>query len=301
MEKNIMFEKNILKGQSGIITGGTSGIGLAIAEYLIEHGARVTITGRNEEKLKKAVAELGDSAIGACGDVRKSDEIAKSVDKHLGKYGKIDFLINNAAGNFLCPLEKMTENGFQSVNDIVCMGTFLWCRAVQPHMKKQNYGRIINTGTTYAFGHGAKVGHSGSAKAAVLNLTKTMAVEWGPQGILSNMIAPGPVEGTEGVKRLMGDPKAQKMMAPFLPVARMAKGWEIGAICTFLLSPLAAYINGTVIPVDGGQHLTNPGLIPPNIAVGGLNIYQRLRSFCRTLGIDPKIIGSLFKPFLPKN
>ncbi|MFT4551888.1 MAG: NAD(P)-dependent dehydrogenase (short-subunit alcohol dehydrogenase family) [Chlamydiales bacterium] len=267
-----MFDKNILQGQAGIITGGTSGIGFAIAKYLLEHGAKVTITGRNEEKMEAAVAELGENASGVIGDVRKSDEIASNVDRHMEQNGKIDFLINNAAGNFLCPLEGMTENAFRSVYDIVGLGTFLWSQAVHPHMKKQKAGRIINTGTTYAFGHGALVGHSGAAKAAVLNLTKTMAVEWGPQGILTNMIAPGPVEGTEGVKKLMGDERAQRAMMPFFPVKRMAEGWEIGALATFLLSPLSAYINGVVIPIDGGLHLTSPGLIPPIFPPEALNI-----------------------------
>lgn len=260
-----MFDSRILEGQCGIITGGTSGIGLEVARYLIKHGAKLTITGRNEEKTQAAVAEFRDAALGVTGDVRKSDAIKANLEKHLERFGKVDFLINNAAGNFLCPLEMMSENAFRSVNDIVTMGTFLWSRAVQPLMKKQGHGRILNTGTTYAFGAGTLVGHSGAAKAAVLNLTKTMAVEWGPYGILCNMIAPGPVQGTEGVRRLMGSPQMEKVMKRIMPISRMAEGWEIGALATFLLSPLAAYINGAVIPVDGGLHLTNPSLLPAGI------------------------------------
>jgi NAD(P)-dependent dehydrogenase (short-subunit alcohol dehydrogenase family) len=262
-----MFNKEILKGQCGIITGGTSGIGLEIARFLIEHGAKVTITGRNKEKLNLAVKELGEHAFGTVGDVRKAEAVQSDLEKHMDHFGRLDFLINNAAGNFLCPLEHMSENAFRSVNDIVTLGTFLWSKAVYPIMKKQKYGRIINTGTTYAFGPGTLVAHSGAAKAAVLNLTKSMAVEWGPQGILCNMIAPGPVENTEGVKRLMGHPDLEKIMLRLLPVPRMAKGWEIGALATFLLSPLAAYINGTVIPIDGGLHLTTPSLLPAGIPI----------------------------------
>ncbi len=267
-----MFEKETLKGQAGIITGGSSGIGLEIARYLVEHGAAVTITGRNEEKLQKAAETVGKNTIGVSGDVRKGDDIADNLEKHMQHHGRCDFLINNAAGNFLCPLEAMSENAFRSVNDIITLGTFLWSKAVFPLMKKEKQGRIINTGTTYAFGNGALVGHSGAAKAAVLNLTKTMAVEWGPSGVLCNMIAPGPVENTEGVRRLMGNPKMEKIMERIMPVARMAHGWEIGALVTFLLSPLAAYINGAVIPVDGGLHLTTPSLLPAGIPVEQLDV-----------------------------
>lgn len=267
-----MFDKNILKEKSGIITGGTSGIGLEIAKYLVAHGAQVTVTGRNEEKLKVAVEEIGGEAFGVVGDVRKKEKIEENLQAHIEKFGKVDFLINNAAGNFLCPLEMMTENAFRSVNEIITMGTFLWSQAVFPFMRKAESGRIINTGTHYAFGQGSLVAHSGAAKAAILNLTKSMAVEWGPYGILTNMIAPGPVEGTEGVKRLMGNPEMEKAMGRFMPVQRMAKGWEVGALATFLLSPLAAYINGTVIPIDGGMNLTNPGLLPPLFPKEMMNI-----------------------------
>lgn len=259
-----MFEKNTLNGLCGIVTGASSGIGYAIAEFLLAHGAKVTITGRNLDKLEAAAKSLGCHF--AAGDVRKAEDVKAGLASHLAKYGRCDFLVNNAAGNFLCPLEQMTENAFRSVNDIVCLGTFLWAKAVYPVMKAQGFGRIVNTGTNYAFGHGAYVGHSGAAKAAVLNLTKTMAVEWGPEGITSNMIAPGPVEGTEGVRRLMGDPTAQKMMLRMMPTPRMAKGSEIGAAACFLISPLGAYINGCVLPVDGGLHLVNPGLMPTEIA-----------------------------------
>lgn len=257
-----MFDSHHLKGSYGIITGGSSGIGLAIARYLTEHGAKITITGRDEDKLKEAAAGLGENAIYAVGDVRKKEQVIENFKTHLNTYGEVNFLINNAAGNFICPLEKMSENAFRAVNDIVCLGTFLWSQTVFPAMRAQGAGQIINIGTNYAFGQSALVGHSGAAKAAVLNLTKTMAVEWGPYGIRSNMIAPGPVEGTEGVRRLLGSPESQQTMKAFLPLKRMAQGWEIGALAAFLISPLASYITGAVIPVDGGMHLTIPGLFP---------------------------------------
>ena len=263
-----MFRENILEGQAGIVTGGSSGIGLAIARYLVEHGSKITITGRDQEKLEQAQADLGGDVTIAAGDVRKSEEVQTCLQTHLNAYGRVDFLINNAAGNFLCPLEKMSENAFKSVIDIVATGTFLWSKAVLPQMKDAKYGRIVNIGTTYSWGHGANVGHSGVAKAGVLNLTKTMAVEWGPFGITANLIAPGPIEGTEGVKRLMPHPNAKSLINSLIPSGRLGQGSEIAAAVVFLISPLGSYINGAAIPIDGGLHLAVPGLLPVGMPIG---------------------------------
>lgn len=253
---------------AGIITGGSSGIGLAIAKYLLEHGAKLTITGRDQGKLSVAAQQLGSEVVTAVGDVRESGMVAENLKAHLNAYSKVDFLINNAAGNFLCPLEKMSENGFMSVLNIVAKGTFLWSKAVQPHMKAAGSGRIVNIGTTYSWAHAAWVAHSGAAKAAVLNLTRTMAIEWGPQGILSNFVAPGPIAGTEGFKRLQPAGEGEMGgMQKLLPTSRAGQGWEIAALVTFLLSPLGAHINGAAIPVDGGAHLSVPGLLPVGIKV----------------------------------
>lgn len=258
-----MFKEQLLKGKSGIITGGSSGIGLMVAELFSSLGAGLTLCGRNGEKLKEAKNRLSGEVLGVSADVRKGDEVDALVEKHVGHFGKVDFLINNAAGNFLCPLENMSENAFRSVNDIVTLGTFLTSKAVFPHMKIQGRGTIINTGTTYAYGHGALVGHSGAAKAAVMNLTKTMAVEWGPYGICCNMVAPGPVKDTEGVRRLMGAPELAGAMMQSAPIARMAEGVEVAELMVFLME--ARYINGAVIPIDGGIHLNCPGLLPSHI------------------------------------
>lgn len=260
-----MFAADMLKGQAGIVTGGTSGIGLEIAKVLKSLGADLTITGRDTAKFEPAKEILGKDVIATAGDVREEKDIENQLKEHLDAFGKVDFLINNAAGNFICPAEAMSKNAFSAVLTIVTLGTFLWSKAVFPHMKEKGYGRIVNTGTTYAYGHGAYVSHSGAAKAGVMNLTKSFAVEWGPYGITSNMIAPGPVEGTEGVKRLMGDEQMQKSMMGMLPISRMAKGEEIGNAAAFLLSEMAGYITGVVLPVDGGMSLSYPGLIPPQI------------------------------------
>ena len=257
------FSSDLLKGQAGIITGGSSGIGLGIARYLVGLGAQITITGRDPEKLAAAATELGEGVITSAGDVRKTEDVARNLNDHMEQYGRIDFLVNNAAGNFLCRIEDMSENAFKAVMDIVTHGTFKWCKAVHAPMKAAGYGRIVNIGTTYSWSHGEWVAHSGAAKAAVLNFTRSMALEWGPHGILSNVVAPGPVEGTGGMDRLHpGDKQREEFTRRTMPVPRMAKTWEIAAMVAFLLSPMAAYINGAAIPVDGGACLANPGLLP---------------------------------------
>ncbi len=265
-----MFDKEILKGQAGVITGGSSGIGLAMAKYLTAHGAKTTLIGRDPDKLARATAELGEAAGFSAGDVREADDVKRNMEDHMKAHGKIDFLINNAAGNFLCPIEKMSENAFQSVLRIVTMGTFLWSKAAIPQMKAAKHGRIVNIGTTYSWGHAAYVAHSGAAKAAVLNLTRTMAVEWGRYGVTANLIAPGPVAETEGVRRLMPDERLKQKLLGMVPTPRMAEGWEIAAMALYLISPLGGFINGAAIPVDGGMSLTIPGLLPAGLPLEGV-------------------------------
>lgn len=262
-----MFTKDILDGQVGIVTGGSSGIGLAIVKYLLEHGAKVTITGRDEAKLDAVRDELGGDITTSAGDVRDGNAVARNLEDHLSAHGRVDFLVNNAAGNFLCPMDQMSENAFMSVLNIVTKGTFLWSKAVQPSMREQGGGAIVNIGTTYSWAHGAWVAHSGAAKAAVLNLTRTMAVEWGPHGIRTNFVAPGPVRSTEGIRRLMPTGNGIQDMKKLLPIPRPADPWEVAAMVTFLLSPLGTYINGAAIPIDGGGHLTVPGLLPAGIDI----------------------------------
>lgn len=259
-----MFSTDLLKGKAGIVTGGGSGIGKAISQALVNHGAKVTITGRSEERLAAAADEMGVTT--TAGDVRKTEDVARNLQDHLDAHGRVDFLINNAAGNFLCPLERMSENAFMAVVNIVTKGTFLWSKAVLPHMKEAKSGRIVNIGTTYAWSQASWVAHSGAAKAAVLNLTRTMAVEWGPYGITSNFVAPGPIKDTGGFDRLNpGD--GGKASAGMVPVGRAGEPMEIAYMVLFLVSQLGDYVNGAAIPVDGGAHLNVPGLLPAGIEV----------------------------------
>jgi len=261
-----VFQEGLLKGRAGIVTGGGSGIGLAMVKQLQRYGARITITGRKEETLAAAAESVGPGVTISSGDVRSSEDIARNLAEHLENHDSVDFLINNAAGNFLCPLEKMSENAFSAVLDIVTKGTFLWSKAVQPHMKEKGYGRILNIGTTYSWAHAAWVAHSGAAKAAVLNLTRSMAVEWGPQGIMTNLIAPGAVSGTEGFRRL-NPSTGGKLEMGCLPVARVADPSEIANMAVYLLSPMGDHINGAAIPIDAGAHLGVPGLLPVGISI----------------------------------
>lgn len=256
------FRSDLFTGQAGIVTGGSSGIGFGIAKTLLAHGAKVTITGRDQEKMEKAIFELGHDVNGVVGDVRERSDVDRCLEKHQEKFDRTDFLVNNAAGNFLCPLEKMSENAFRSVTEIIMLGTFNWSQAVLPAMKEARYGRIVNIGTTYSTNHAAMVAHSGAGKAAVLNLSRSIALEWAKYGIRCNVVAPGPVEGTEGVKRLMGQEKIPPQFLAMMPVPRFADPQEIAWPVAFLCSEAADYINGALIPVDGGLSFSIPGLIP---------------------------------------
>jgi NAD(P)-dependent dehydrogenase (short-subunit alcohol dehydrogenase family) len=256
------FRSDLFAGQAGIITGGSSGIGFGIAEALLAHGAKVTITGRNKEKMESAVNELGEGALGVTGDVRKEEEVKGCLQQHMDKFGRVDFLVNNAAGNFLCPLEKMSENAFRSVTDIIMLGTFHWSQAVLPAMQEAKYGRIVNIGTTYSYSHGAMVAHSGAGKAAIVNLSRSIALEWAKYGIRCNIVAPGPVEGTEGVRRLMGGEKIPPQFAHMMPVPRFVKPQEVAWLVSYLCSNASDYINGALVPIDGGLSYSIPGLLP---------------------------------------
>jgi len=254
-----VFREDILAGQAGVVTGGGSGIGHAIVARLVGLGAAVTVTGRNEDKLARVADELGVTV--ARGDVRDPEHVQTNMATHIEAHGRLDFLINNAAGNFLCPLDRMSPNAFSAVLDIVAKGTFLMSQAAYPHLTIAGGGSIVNIGTTYSWSHAAWVAHSGAAKAAVLNLTRTMAVEWGPHGIRTNVVAPGPIRDTEGFKRLsISD--TDKTSKGLVPLGRAGDPVEIAHLVAFLLSPMGAYINGAAIPVDGGAHLAVPGLLP---------------------------------------
>ncbi|QPC46173.1 2,4-dienoyl-CoA reductase [Mangrovibacillus cuniculi] len=248
-----------MQGKVVIITGGSSGMGLGMAKEFAEKGAKVVITGRDEERLEKAKESINGEVLTITMDVRNPEDIEYTVNKTVETYGTIDYLVNNAAGNFLCHAEKLSVNGWNAVIDIVLNGTFYCTREVGNYwIKEKKKGAIINMVATYAWGAGAGVVHSAAAKAGVLSLTRTLAVEWGSQyGIRVNAIAPGPIERTGGADKLFQSEAAAQRTLQSVPLKRLGTPEEIAGLAAFMFSDQAAYINGECITMDGGQWL-NP-------------------------------------------
>ncbi|USK61722.1 2,4-dienoyl-CoA reductase [Peribacillus asahii] len=251
-----------MNGKTVIITGGGSGIGKAMAMKFASEGANVVITGRNPERLKQAKAEmqsLNGQVLDFQMDVRDPEHVQAMILAAKNQFGKIDALVNNAAGNFVCPAEELSINGWKSVIDIVLNGTWYCSQAVGKEWIATNQtGSILNIVATYAWGAGPGTIHSASAKAGVLSMTRTLAVEWGSKyGIRVNCIAPGPIENTEGVARLIETRNVYQEAINSVPLKRFGKAEEIANLANFLLSPEAEYINGECITMDGGRWLNN--------------------------------------------
>ncbi|HLS61013.1 MAG TPA: 2,4-dienoyl-CoA reductase [Virgibacillus sp.] len=250
-----------MKNKTVIVTGSSSGMGKFMAMKFAQEGANVVITGRSLERLEKAKEEMMETSTGDIFmfpmDVRKPEDVERMVKETVDKYGSIDHLVNNAAGNFVCAAEDLSVNGWNSVIDIVLNGTFYCSSAVGKYWIDNNKkGTILNMVATYAWDAGAYVIHSSAAKAGVLNMTRTLAVEWGSKyGIRVNAIAPGPIERTGGADKLFESEEMAKRTVESVPLNRLGKPEEIADLAHFILSDKAAYINGEVITMDGGQHL----------------------------------------------
>jgi 2,4-dienoyl-CoA reductase [(3E)-enoyl-CoA-producing], peroxisomal len=247
------FKPDLLKGKSALVTGGGTGICRGIALALARHGCDVAIVSRKREHLNGTAAEIGAvgvRALALAADVRDAAAVESAVTGAAAAFGHLDIVVNGAAGNFICAAENLSPNGFGTVVDIDLKGTFNVSRAALAHLKARG-GVILNISATLQYLGTMGQAHASAAKAGVDTLTRTLAAEWGPYGIRVNGIAPGPTEGTEGVRRLTSDASRASVVAQ-CPLGRMATIEDVANAALFLCSDAAAYITGVTLVVDGG-------------------------------------------------
>lgn len=266
-----VFRPGLLDGQVTLITGGGTGIGLGISELLAELGAHVVIASRKPAHLEAALAVItgrGHKASGVQLDVRDPERVKIVVDEVAATHGRIDLLVNNAAGNFYAPSATLSPNAWKSVVEIDLYGTFFCSQAVYPHMARQGGGRIVSTSMTLHYRGWPLMAHATAAKAGVDALTKTLAVEWAPQRIRINAIAPGPIP-TDGVRKAFAPPAdsgvpdlfaaADAKMVEYartgIPLGRWGSPRDIANMVAFLASPAGDWITGSIFVIDGGEWL----------------------------------------------
>lgn len=261
-----MLRDGALKGKTIVVTGGGSGLGKAMTTYFLELGAQVVITSRNIEKLQKTKEELeastGGKILAVQCDVRNYEEVENMVKASIEAFGTVDVLLNNAAGNFISPTERLSSNAFDTIIDIVLKGTKNSTLAFGKHWidKKETGKTVLNIVTTYAFTGSAYVVPSATAKAGVLAMTRSLAVEWAKYGIRFNAIAPGPFPTKGAWDRLLpGDLKEKFDLAKKVPLKRVGEHQELANLAAYLVSDFSAYINGEVIVIDGGEWLKGAG------------------------------------------
>ena len=256
-----IFADDVLQGKVAFVTGGGTGITGGIARAFAEHGAKLAITSRkleNLEAMKRTIEDFGGDCLAAPADVRDYAEVEAAILKTVDHYGKIDIVINGAAGNFLCAADQLSSNGFGTVVDIDTKGTFNVCRAAFEDLKKSQ-GQILNISATLHYLATPMQIHVSAAKAGVDAITRNLSVEWGRHGIRVNGIAPGPIEDTEGMKRLLPDELKAKITKK-IPLGRFGRIRDIENAALFLASDAASYINGVTLVVDGGQWLLGTSL-----------------------------------------
>jgi NAD(P)-dependent dehydrogenase (short-subunit alcohol dehydrogenase family) len=258
-----MFQEDLLDKKTIIITGGGTGLGKSMAQRFGELGANLVITSRKQDVLDVTAIELretGAEVLPIACDVRKPIEVQLVVDETIKKFKKIDILVNNAAGNFISPTELLTPGGFKVVVDIVLNGTFNFTQAVGKEMIKAKSGTVLNIVTTYAWTGSGYVVPSAAAKAGVLAMTRSLAVEWAKYGIRHVAIAPGPFP-TKGAWKRLAPPGLgiEKKMRDRIPLKRFGEHIELANLASYLVSDGASYINGDVITIDGGEWLQGAG------------------------------------------
>jgi NAD(P)-dependent dehydrogenase (short-subunit alcohol dehydrogenase family) len=260
-----MLQPNALAGKTILITGGGTGLGKSIGKYCLELGANLVISSRKKEVIEKTADELinetGGKVLAVAADVRKYEEIENAINQSVATFGKLDAVLNNAAGNFISPTERLSHRAFDIVVDIVLKGTYYTTLAAGKHwIKNKQAGTFLNIITTYAWTGSGYVVPSACGKAGVLALTRSLAVEWAKYNIRSNAIAPGPFP-TEGAwSRLLPGELVKKFdPAERVPLKRVGDHQELANLAAYLLSDYSAYINGEVITIDGGEWLRNGG------------------------------------------
>lgn len=269
-----IFRPGLLDGQVAFVTGGGTGIGFGISQLLASLGAHVVIASRKPEHLEKAIADIsatGGTATAVSLDVREQPKVKETIDAVVDRHGRIDLLVNNAAGNFYAPSATLSPNAWKSVLEIDLYGTFFCSQAVYPHMVKQGGGRIVSTSMTLHYRGWPMMAHATAAKAGVDALTRTLAMEWAPQRIRVNAIAPGPIP-TEGVRKAFtppassgvpdvfaaADAKMAEFAAKSLPLGRWGSPEDVANMVAFLASPAGDWITGAIFVIDGGEWLAKP-------------------------------------------
>lgn len=257
-----MYREDLFGARVAMVTGGGSGLGLAMARRFGELGARLVLVGRDEGRLRNAAAVIdatGEQVHVAPADVRDPEAVQRATESALARFERIDVLVNNAAGNFLAATEELSPNGFDAVVRTVLHGTFHTSVSVGRHMIEAGGGVILNIVTTYAWTGSAFVVPSAAAKAGVLAMTRSLAVEWADYGIRVNAIAPGPFP-TEGAwARLMPTPEQEKEALRRVPAGRFGRPEELADLAVYLVSDGAGYVTGEVVTIDGGEWLASGG------------------------------------------
>jgi 2,4-dienoyl-CoA reductase [(3E)-enoyl-CoA-producing], peroxisomal len=265
-----IYRESLFSGRVALVTGGGTGVGRGIAEALARHGADVAIVSRKAENLQVAGEQIAAAAGRRClsipADVRQPEAVEAAVERTIRELGGLDIVVNNAAGNFLCPSGELSPGGFGAVLDIDAKGTWHVSRAAYRAWLEGHGGQILNISATLHYGGTPGQVHVAAAKAAVDAMTRTLAVEWGPKGIRVNAIAPGPIGDTEGARRLFPGERAGHLRS-LIPIGRLGTIEDIVNLALFVLSDGGSNLNGSILVSDGGLCLTgrfglDPAIVP---------------------------------------